>query len=1740
MMNPFEALEYVQDIYKTYVFTFQKFKNPTIQNWVHDKIGEGTLLWKEPFIQLNRRFEKGDTLQELISADLINTGVLKVFTKKAGDRNAEPISPYKHQSDAIRSILADNANTIVTTGTSSGKSFTFYIPIVSECLKMRDAGLSGIKAVIVYPMNALANSQYEDMANRLQNSGLRIALYSGDTKNSPDEARATFLDITGRKEPWDSEVLSRQEIQSNPPDILLTNYVMLELLLTRFEDRTLLPPEHRERLKFLVLDEVHTYSGKKGADVACLIRRLKQHTGTIGSLRCIGTSATVQSAEGEDARELIARFANDLFGETFTKQHIIGETYVPIKEISPDTLPSNIQVTDKMLKDFDGSVEKAAVLVSALIGRPLPPAETTPEGLGILLGNQATTYFIEKQLSEDTKTKKELAEVYQKQYRPTSDLRSCIREIEAAILSGSVATINVLGVQQPRFVPKLHTFFSQGRTITSCLTDGGPHLNDRGEITCPECAKNQKKVYTFPFLFCRACGQEYYSVSISEDGTVMPRDIDTVDTEGQNVYLYPGIHNEAEVNFPDEWVTEKGVLKTKVADLEPKIVTYCPDCNKVDSNCSCKGKIRVSSIPSPFQFCPSCGVHYDKRPREFNKLFAFGTVGRSTGTDIIVSGTLTKLPAGEKKIIAFSDNRQDTALQAAHMNNLQKRIHFRRGVYRALFEGNYVEGQTGLDISDLGLKVFKINEKYDVMPEYSREKGRFRKSTAADDHYIRYLHYSMLSDLSAATRRNQQNLEDVGLLKITYNGMDKLASANDIWSSVPAMNALSEKVRLDYLIGFLDIFRKQLAIHDESLINQMNFKFEHIDKLNENSLFDINPYGGKPIGYSDEANNTRREARVLRLTSGKSRLVHWTKRALGIDLEESKKVVKEIVRILSSEDAGYLVEHHIKNVGKIYMVPSKDTIIIQALKNTKQKVCPKCGNVFHFNELNICTGSSCGQLREDDFSKNYFRKVYTQNFNESAKIEAAEHSGQIDGITRKKIEADFRSPNSSLNALICTPTMELGIDIGDLSAIYMRNVPPSPSHYAQRAGRAGRKNQPSLISTFCGVGTMRGPHDQYFYRYPEKIISGKISPPRFLLDNRHLIISHINSLVLETIQTRLPIRPSEILNIDVTGFPFFEDLKEEFEDKIEQSRINIITAVRDAFKSEISTFEWFDDEFIGKEIDNFMQKLDKAFDYWRKEYGNLFHEVEEINYKAQRTSPTKELQDRRKAIEAKLENMRSGEKEFYTYRYLGTQGFLPNYGFPSSSTVLSFYTSDDEIQRDKVLAISEFAPGNSIYFKNNRYLVYFARPRTEKQRPIREKLIVCSECETALMGELANQASACPRCGNSFVGLHPNPNAMQMPDMLATLQHRITSDEEERMRLGYVVTTHYEMGDKIHKFSAISKDGVTFEIEYEHNGKIITINKGTRKSQRDGQESGFTLCSACNKWLFGEDKINDHINEESSRHCPKNATEEDIIKNIILYTDGTHDVATLNIPLPADIDQSLGEDFYVTLKESILQGIQVTLNVDENEIDGMIIPNPAKENEFSIILYETAEGGIGAIQALTNQNRFNEIIKRTLELLHDLDPDKDGCDRACYECLLNFYNQIEHEKIDRHLVIPFLRKLTNISIQPMSFSQSGKTLDELLNKCQSNFERNVLFEIQKRNINLPDEAQKIISDKDIPIASADFFYKPDIVVFVDGSPHEKDYVQKADEEKRRKLKALGYRVISIKKIDDVEGLREIT
>lgn len=1744
-MNPFELVGEVQNTYKTFVHTFQKFKNGTIRDWVKVKVDEGTLLWKEPFVELTRRFKLGDSWIDLGQVG-VHPETKKCFTVKEGDRTTASVSLRSHQSACIRTVLQNNQNVIVATGTGSGKSFCFGIPIISECLRMKDKGIKGIKAVIIYPMNALANSQYDEFARRLNGSGLTLAIYTGDTPNSfpTDEfiSPKDYLHKTlGREEAFDCELLTREEIKSTPPDILMTNYAQLELILTRFEDFKLFPPEHEGVLQFLVLDEVHTYTGKRGADVACLVRRLKQHTGTIGKLRCIGTSATVQSGAGEDASQVISDFASKLFGEPFGKECVIREEdhVIPVADINPDPLPSSVLVTDKMIANFkweaddDGkplphTINSAVLLVEALIGRQLLDAERTLEGLGILLKNHQTMHFLEKKLADAAHQLTPLANEYQAQLRKNDTLKDVTLELQAGLLVGAVARINVYGKMEPRFVPKIHIFLSQGRTITSCLTENGPHLNDRGEITCPTCAKNQEDRATFPLLFCRSCGQEYYGAEILEDGTLGPRDLDNEDIKGNPIYLYPGQWNSNESPLPETWLDSKGRPKSKQRPHEPHSAQYCSCCNKLNSDCTCDGKIDVSVLAFPFLFCPSCSVYYDNRVREFSKLFTFGTVGRSTATDVLVGSTLRNLSKNERKIIAFSDNRQDTALQAAHMNNLDRKFLFRRGLYHALTDANAFEGTDHLvELGGIGRHILDAFEKYKITPKYGISKGRFQSDTGSEKNYQKYLEFGVIEDLSHSQNRNQQNLEDVGLLVVQYNGLDRCASADDFWKDIPVVAELDADSRYDYLLGLMDIIRRRSAINHPSLLKSEQFNEDVISKLDARSLFHGGGYGGGIVGFSDDAETDNRQATVFRISSAQSSPLIWTRRALEVDSTTAADVVRQVIDKLASNDAMFLSKEDIKRVGSLLMV-NYEHVCLQIAKNHSHKVCQKCSTVHHFRKLNYCTSSSCQgiKLEDRDFGDNYFQIEYIRPLTDVVSVEAAEHSGQVDGSERKSIEYRFRTKTDPLNALVCTPTMELGINIGDLSAIFMRNVPPNPSNYAQRAGRAGRKGQPSIIEVFCGVGTQRGPHDQYFYRFPEKIIAGKIAAPRFLMDNEALIRTHIHSLVLETIREKLPSKPKEILDLGIDGYPLYEDLATTFRETVASRHSDIKKAVVDAFTEEMAAFEWFTSDFVVQDINLFVDGLDGAFNRWRIDYERLGREHDELSGTLKDVHASGQSSLRLKIIAEKRERMRDGKSDFYTYRYLGMEGFLPNYAFPRKSTTVTFYDNERELNRDPVIALREYAPGNSIYYRGNRYVVTYARPRTVGNLPDFNFLLACPKCGATYLGEENTKRTNCQNCTESLVDTHPNPHALELPDMFARRSTSITSDEEERMRLGYTIDPSYQPGARRNIFDISAEGSVVMSLSYEHNGRIITVNSGSRANEENEEQEGFVLCQACNRWLIGDKAIRNHINEEEGDRCYRGGKKTDIIRGIVLYSDSRNDTVSIQCPLPQDIPFNKTKHFYLTLSHAILQGIQISLNVDESELRGFIKPSSSGDGAFDIVLYETSEGGSGIVESLTDSDRFRDVVKVTKQILHDGD---EGCEKACYECLCNFHNQRDQEYLDRNLILPLLGTLGNAEVIPSGVVDTDERFHELLEKCQSSFEKEILELIRERKIPLPDESQFTISDEHgIPIASADFYYIPKIVVFIDGSPHYKDYVADADEQKRKWLKSMGYRLLVIK------------
>jgi ATP-dependent helicase YprA (DUF1998 family) len=309
-MDVFELRQTLISKYQDYVRSFIRIRNPRIEQLVNEELKEG-LLWPRPLVQLNPFFEHGKSIPELVEEKILSEGCQRIFrVGKTATSEGSVLSLHRHQEEAIRiansrDTTAPGNNYVLTTGTGSGKSLSYIIPIVDYCLRVGPRN-KRTKAIIIYPMNALANSQMGELEKFL------VAGYP-EGKNP-----ISFARYTGQESDED-----REKIQADPPDILLTNYVMMELILTRNEEHKII--QAAQNLRFLVLDELHTYRGRQGADVGMLVRRIREDLNA-RSVQHVGTSATLAGADTFAGQQVeVARMATALFGSEVTPQHVIGE-----------------------------------------------------------------------------------------------------------------------------------------------------------------------------------------------------------------------------------------------------------------------------------------------------------------------------------------------------------------------------------------------------------------------------------------------------------------------------------------------------------------------------------------------------------------------------------------------------------------------------------------------------------------------------------------------------------------------------------------------------------------------------------------------------------------------------------------------------------------------------------------------------------------------------------------------------------------------------------------------------------------------------------------------------------------------------------------------------------------------------------------------------------------------------------------------------------------------------------------------------------------------------------------------------------------------------------------------------------------------------------------------------------------------------------------------------------------------
>ena len=1703
----------IQD-YERYVSSFINIRDQRIRAKVQEELSQG-LLWPEPLIQLNPSFAKGKLIDELVEEGILHQSCGKIFRKK-GDGTNDPLRTHMHQEEAIRRACVGE-NYILTTGTGSGKSLAYIIPIVDRVL--RQGSGNGIKAIVVYPMNALANSQHGELSKFLK---------LGFGKNKEP---VTFGRYTGQESKEE-----REQIQNNPPDIILTNYMMLELILTRTNDKAII--KAAQSLEFLVLDELHTYRGRQGADVAMLIRRLKD---TLASerIQCVGTSATLAGpGTYNEQQSEIAEMATNFFGTKFKPENIIGETLTKATDDCDingadfkTTLKEAVQNSSYKDKTFEDFVsDPLAIWIENVFGvsystdsdrlvRATPQTIDSDGGAAI-------------RLSENINL----------------DIELCTQKIKDCLLAGY--RIKNPDNKIPVFAFKLHQFVSRGDTVYASIEkEDKRYITVHGQKYVP----GDRNKILLPLVFCRECGQEFYSVrcnqdnntgqSIFEPRATNDRFSDQVSEPG---FLYistekPWPDDRAEMvsRVPDAWLEEKnGTIR-----IRPNRVRQLPQNRYITLNgkqCSPEedGQ-KITYISERFRFCPHCGVAYGSWSRsDFGKVGTLGSEGRSTATTIMSLSAVRQLQVEDiisqkaRKLLSFTDNRQDASLQAGHFNDFVEIGILRAVIYKAAADS----GTEGLRDDELTQKIFKVLHNVDKfsIESYAQDPTvRYRQKDDTEKAFRDVIGYRIYRDLQRGWRITAPNLEQCGLLNIEYLSLNELCGEDRDWEGLhPLLSMAGQQVRKKVCQTLLDYMRRELAI----LVEYLNPEFHERLRLR------CNQWLKEPWAIDED--EKLEEARILypcsRPKHSAYNSVYLSPRGgfgqyLGaagtfpdcsdkLTPDDKQKIILDILKTLRL--AGIItVVDNIKGEDKTpgYQIKA-GAMVWKAGDGTR---------TFH-DPISVPNQS---ELKAEPNA--FFVDYYKNTALDTVGIYAKEHTAQVP--TELRIERENSFKNAELPILYCSPTMELGVDISELNVVNMRNIPPTPANYAQRSGRAGRSGQPALVFAYSSLGS---PHDQYFFRRPELMVAGAVVPPRLDLANQDLVVSHIHAIWLEELKQSLGRTLCDILDVsgEIPSLTLKDDIRDAINNKTAIQRAKIrAERVLETILTELDNSDWYSDTWLEEVFTVIITQFDQACERWRSLYRAALSQANEqhkITIDASRSGEEKKTAERlRREAKAQLDLLTEARStyisDFYSYRYFASEGFLPGYSFPRLP--LSAYipgrrgkTDEDKfLSRPRFLAISEFGPRAIVYHEGSQYQINRVILPVTEEGPVIHYIKQCHSCGYIYHETENDNPDICERCGEELQVTYRN--LFRMENVSTRRRQRINSDEEERFRMGYELKTGFSFARKnghpiCREAIVTNKDGENIlKIYYAHTATLYRINLGWSRRKNKNQY-GYALDLERGYWAK---------NEQMQKEDPDDPMSPNI-KVVIPYVEDRRNCLLFEPSFPLSIEQ------VASLQSAIKNAIQTEFQLEDSEL--ATEPLPDLDNFKQILIYESAEGGAGVLRRfLDDSSALPRVAKRALSICH-FDPEtgadleksitaKETCEAACYDCLMGYGNQRIHSLLDRQVIKDILLEIANATVkQSPALKSRGDHLKMLLNRCESELEKNWLRYLEEFNLNLPSHPQKLIKECQ---TRPDFFYENhSLAVYVDGPFHEYPDRQERDKQQERKMRATGYSVVRFSHKDD--------
>ena len=1651
-INPVQFAHSVCDEFLRYIFSEFPLSDPQMESQAKELLMRSSSLdiplVKGPYVSLSEAFAKGDSIHEM-----------------AANGRLHPVMPgligyptmYLHQQEVFEAIRGHH-HVLVSTGTGSGKTEAFLYPIVDQLLRERDQGIkSGLSAILVYPMNALANDQLDRLREMLGGTGITFGQWVGPTPDTEAKVTIERFESSSReaysaarkqrlKEAQQAdravrplapmeECCSEEAIRSRKPRIIITNYRQLEILTTRLPDVELFSGAP---LKYLVFDEAHTYTGAIGAEVACLIRRLRllAEKGP-DDVICVGTSATLADPNDPagDNETIAKRFASRFFGVDVTQVTLVGESYVerdwPGKRYKPifphgDGMNRVARILDAVTEPVNVEVVKA--VVEEVTGQIFEPGEYWRKNLFEHLLNNDYVY----QSTQILKNPKPLgAAAWQTSQRVAMGRKKEGDDCSAELLCYLVLGAAARNGDESLLRPKVH-FFLRGLDEMVVALTGTPEevvpklylsLFDAKEGT----GGGRQDDSFLPVLTCRNCGQHFFeryyqNLDFSYGSAKQIRGFENgdavVDARGNENAVWSTATAAAGMRLlmSNRLLEDAGDTSTgrSAKWLRAYLCRQCGALHRDPANqCLADGcghkepLLPLLAFGKTLSSCPSCNsqsIQIGGRPIEPAKPIRAVTVA---DVHTLSQAMINAAPEGHKKLIVFADSRQDAAFQAGWMQDHARRIRMRHMMFQVLSKA---EVPIPLDaitdgLMDLFHKDHSLIET--LLPELSGEEIPALFGHNKWVPVYKALRYMVFREFTTSVRSTRW-LEALGLTRIIYKGLSAKHDKVIQWAQKVGITA-NEAVDLISLI--LDGWRRNrmVFVADDPVYSQYHRKDDPYIMLGLLSLHDFHPGG-----VDKYSTKTNKYATGLISERGTTAVQSLLKKVVS-DPEHADidGLIEELWDLLK-DDLGVIRKVGIQStrevvIGEAWQL-NHDRILVE--KFHQRERCTSCQRVTtRKSPTAACVRYRCPgfTITEPANTENYHVWLLGRPF---TMVNAEEHTAQVPGDTRSYIEQEFKSKQGRTNCLVATPTLEMGVNIGALDMTLMRNVPPLASNYWQRAGRAGREERMAVIVTYC----RRSLHDRYFFADPLRILDGVISAPSFNLKNPLMVAKHVRSAVVSILllRSRQDSEISERIRLVLKHlFPHF----------IRDYLLDSENRFRNAPVSTTSLKTLLDElpDLPGKLVDLFANNWPPeaaelaTVDAVRKIITSMSTDLTVVltrlhNRLTWARNTRKELHRKKDdgIIEREEEQLLwrcddyiksivKRDAATYTLSVLGVEGFFPGYGVNDGGVMASarrgFAKSVGkrafDLNRGNVVALREFVPGNRLYANNGSFYVSRYHLGTDESSHLRTLYV---NAEKRYVAE-KNADTTYGQTGSEEIDTLP------MTDSDLTLSSRIT--DEEMLRFSMPVSI-------LGRLRRINKGGKGIkigdrEVSYLRGQGIELVNLG--EAGRVGQgKLGHWICSVCGatKSPYAVDTEINHfvtVHEESCGKKPK----------------------PLALTVKADVDclhfhKLEDEATAINIGESLIAGAVRVLDMGAGDLESLVIHLP--DETVDLLIFDPMPGGSGLLDQMLE--RWEEIIRATKELLHDC---PQACEQACYSCLLSFRNQFNHTRLNRHKALELVVQL---------------------------------------------------------------------------------------------------------------------